>query len=94
VRRLLLAAVLALLLASCSSDNYRDIEGVPSQNPEKVEVWNNVDGHPNLVTICIHGAAFITTTREHNAYSREESLDVTCPTQTTYEQRSGPADKG
>jgi hypothetical protein len=78
-RRLVVLAALAALVAGCSSNNFRDVEGVPSNDPDKIEVFNNVDQHPNLVVVCIHGVAFVTTTREYNAVTRVEKLDRICP---------------
>jgi hypothetical protein len=58
------AAMLAL--AACSSDdaNSHDIKGVPWKNPDKIEVYANVDGHPNITRLCIGGVAFATTSRD------------------------------
>jgi hypothetical protein len=75
------AMVLAgTVVAGCDSvNNFRDVEGVRSQDPDKIEVYNNVDQHPNLVMVCIHGVAFITTTRDYKPFEREEDLDRNCP---------------
>jgi hypothetical protein len=43
--------VAALALSGCGSNNFRDIEGVPSQRPDEIKVFNNVDGHPNVVKL-------------------------------------------
>ena len=74
-------AVGGLLLGACSSrDNFRDVEGVRSQRPDSIEVFSNVDRHPNIAKICIDGVAFATTTREGNsAINRVEGWDKTCP---------------
>jgi hypothetical protein len=68
-------------LAACSpGNNFRDIEGVDSQRPDSIEVFSNVDRHPNIAKLCIDGVAFATTTREGNsAIMRVESWDDTCP---------------
>jgi hypothetical protein len=78
-RILLVLALAAVLLAGCGSDNFRDLNGIPSRDPDKAEVYNNVNGHPNLVMVCIHGAAFITTTRDYKPFEREPDLDRNCP---------------
>ena len=78
------AAVVAtggLLLGACSpGNNFRDVEGVKSQEPDTIEVFSNVDKHPNIAKLCIDGVAFATTTREGNsAIMRVEAWDATCP---------------
>jgi len=75
---ILIALLITLLVAGCSSNNFRDVEGVPSQDPDKIEVFNNVDQHPNIAMVCIHGVAFVTTSREYNALTRVEALDPQC----------------
>ena len=69
------------LLGGCSSrNNFRDVEGVPSKDPDLIEAYNNLDGHPNIAKVCIDGVAFATTTREaHAAIQRVEAWDPTCP---------------
>jgi hypothetical protein len=79
-RRLILLTLAAALLTGCGpGDNFRDLEGIASRDPDKVEVYNNVDQHPNLVMVCIHGVAFITTTREYHPVERVPELDRQCP---------------
>lgn len=79
MRRILVCIALLLTLAGCGgSNNFRDVEGVESQDPDKIEVFNNVDEHPNIVMVCIHGVAFVTTTRDYNAITRVEKLDAQC----------------
>lgn len=72
---------LALALGACSSgNNFRDVEGVPSKNPDLIEAYNNLDGHPNIAKVCIDGVAFATTTRDAQAaIQRIEAWDATCP---------------
>lgn len=76
-----LAAVVLLvgLLGGCGRDNFRDVKNVESRDPDKIELYNNVDKHPNIVMICIHGVAFVTTTRDYNAVQRVPELDRNCP---------------
>lgn len=62
-----------LVMAGCGSEGsfsnsfsggFRDLEGIPPQDPEQVILMNNVDGFPNVVAVCVEGAGFATTTRE------------------------------
>jgi hypothetical protein len=77
------AAAVLIALAGCSgaggtfgADNFRDLEGVPSMDPTRVAIVNNVDGHPNLVAICIQGVAFVTSSRDYgDAVNRVPELD-------------------
>lgn len=75
VRRTALAAAAALALAGCGSNNFRDVEGVTSRVPPKIEVWSNVDNNPNIVMVCIHGVAFATTTRDYASVMRVPEWD-------------------
>jgi hypothetical protein len=77
-RRLLLLPLAVLALAGCGSNNFRDIEGVDSQNPDSIEVFNNVDLHPNIAKLCIDGVGFATTTRDYNAVTRVPEWDAQC----------------
>ena len=74
----------AIALGGCTpGNNFRDVEGVDSQDPDKIEAYNNLDGHPNIAKVCIDGVAFATTTRENNAaIQRVEAWDKTCPEHT------------
>ena len=73
--------VAALTGAACSpGNNFRDVEGVDSQDPDLIESYNNLDGHPNIAKVCIDGVAFATTTRDAQAaIQRVEAWDSTCP---------------
>jgi len=76
----LVAAAAGLLLAGCGRDNFRDVEGVPSKDPDSVVLWNNVDGHPNVVRVCLDGVAFATTTRDYgDSIMRVPEWDSKCP---------------
>jgi aspartokinase len=80
MKRVLVAVALIAVLAGCdSSNNFRDVEGVASRDPDKVEVYNNVDRNPNVTMICIHGVAFVTTTRDYDSILRVRELDRQCP---------------
>lgn len=69
----------AALLAGCSGSNYRDLEQVPLTEPQQVEIYANLDGHPNLVRLCIDSKAFITTTRKGGAaWRRADYFDDWC----------------
>ncbi len=70
-----LAAV--LLLAGCDQQQLRDLEGVPQREPDKAELYTNVDQYPNIVRICIDGVAFATTTRDYQPVMRVPEWDTT-----------------
>lgn len=72
-----LATVLTVV-AGCGSNNFRDVEGVKSRKPDKIENYNNMDGHPNVGRICIDGVAFYTTTRDFKAIERVPEWDGWC----------------
>jgi hypothetical protein len=85
-KRRLLVPVLALAAAAalggaCSpGNNFRDVKGVKSQDPDLIESYNNLDGHPNIAKVCIDGVAFATTTRDAQAaIQRVPDWDKTCP---------------
>jgi hypothetical protein len=67
LRRLAIVPVLTLgiFAAGCGSDNanQKDVKGVPWRNPDKIEVYANIDEHPNIVRVCIDKVAFATTSR-------------------------------
>ena len=74
------AGVVALGAACTPGNNFRDVEGVKSKDPDLIESYNNLDGHPNIAKVCIDGVAFATTTRENNAaIQRVPDWDSTCP---------------
>ena len=81
MKRLAALLVLVGLAGACSSrDNFRDIEGVKSERPDSVRVFNNVDKHPNVVQLCIDGVGFATTTRNYgDALMRVPEWDAGCP---------------
>ncbi len=69
-------AVLVLMvsfLVACGQS--RDVEGVEFRDADRIEGFNNVDEHPNLVRLCIGGLAFVTTTREHIPFERVPEWD-------------------
>lgn len=83
-KRVLLPASAGLVLVvagACSpGNNFRDVEGVDSRDPDLIESYNNLDGHPNIAKVCIDGVAFATTTRDAQAaIQRIEDWDSTCP---------------
>lgn len=74
-RVVVFAAVLAL--AGCGSATNADLTGVPALKPDRVEAYTNIDGHPNLVRLCIGKVAFVTTSREAgNNFLRVPEWDV------------------
>jgi len=62
-----LAGVLAgmFVLTGCGPSNASngDLTGIPAAKPDKIRAFNNIDGHPNIVELCIASRAFITTSR-------------------------------
>lgn len=65
-------------LTGCVGANARDLEGIPPMNPQKIEVYMNVDGFPNVTRLCIAGLAFVTTSRDMDALSRVPQWDSWC----------------
>jgi hypothetical protein len=59
-----LALILTLALTGCTGNSRRDLEGIPNKEPEKAEMYANIDGYPNVVRLCIDHVAFATTTRD------------------------------
>jgi len=78
-----LCSAVVLLLSGCGSNNFRDLEHVPSKDPDTAVVYNNVDLNPNITKLCIEGLAFITTTRDYDNTQRVPEWDATCPKTTT-----------
>lgn len=56
----------------------RDLEGVVIQNPQKAEIYANINKHPNVVRLCIDGIAFYTTSRPPKAIDRVPEWDAWC----------------
>jgi hypothetical protein len=81
VPMLAFTAVATAGLGACSpGNNFRDVKGVKSQDPDLIESYNNLDGHPNIAKVCIDGVAFATTTRDAQAaIQRVPDWDATCP---------------
>lgn len=78
-KALLIAGVCAGVLAGCTpGNNFRDLEGVDSRDPEKALFYNNVDQHPNVGVLCVNGIGVITTTREYDSILRVPELDDWC----------------
>jgi hypothetical protein len=63
---------------TASDQQLRDLENIPAHDPDKAEIFNNVNNYPNLVLLCIHGKAFITSTRDYKPWERETDLDSFC----------------
>jgi hypothetical protein len=69
----------ALLFSGCANQTVRDLEGVPVQEPEKIELYLAPDQFPNIIAMCVHGAGFATTTRQANGVvTRVEAWDAWC----------------
>lgn len=82
MKKLLLIPAVAILgglaLVGCQGSNTRDLEGVPFKEPDKIEVYVNVDGNPNITRLCIGGVAFGTTSRDYGNVFRVEQWDSWC----------------
>ena len=71
-----LAVLTLVALGGCGSSR-RDLNGIPTTDPQKAEMYANVDGYPNIVRLCIDHVAFATTTREAaGAFMRVPEWDV------------------
>lgn len=46
--------------------------------PDRLTVYQNLDGHPTIVRLCIGGLGFVTTTRRYSAYERIPEWDSSC----------------
>ena len=83
MRRAVAAIVLGVAVlstAACGSNNFRDVEGVPSKDPDSISLWSNVDGNPNIVRVCLDGVAFATTNRpDFGSIMRVPEWDERCP---------------
>lgn len=80
MKRLLTGAAFVLALGACSpGNNFRDVKGVDSRDPDLIQNYNNMDQHPNIGKVCIDGVAFLTTTRDYDAVTRVPEWDKTCP---------------
>lgn len=72
-----ITAAVILAVTGCSGANVRDLKGVQGKNPAKTELYINVDGHPNIVRMCIDTLAFVTTSRETDMLMRVPEWDDT-----------------
>lgn len=50
---------------------------MPAKDPDKIELYLNIDQYPNVVRLCIGGVAFATTTRDFTALVRVPEWDRT-----------------
>lgn len=73
-----LAAFLGVAALTGCGANVRDLEGVPIKEPQKIEIYANLDKHPNIVRLCIDGIAWVTTTRELESVTRVPEYDAWC----------------
>jgi hypothetical protein len=81
--KLLTILAAAIVLSGCGTDNFRDVKGVESQDPDYIAVYNNVDKHPNIAWVCIEGVAFATTTRQYDSITRVPEWDHECTLRAT-----------
>ena len=91
MRRIVPLALLMLVVVACQETHLQDIDTEtrwlePSTEPivvkvgppDSIEVFQNVQLHPNLARICIDGIAFLTTTRDFDAVERIPEWDHIC----------------
>ena len=69
---LIIAAV--FLIGGCSKQQVRDLEGITVKEPQKVELYTNVDQYPNVVALCINGVGFVSTTRDYTSLQESPGL--------------------
>lgn len=92
MKRLAALTVLLLLLTACQETHLQDIDTetrwlelstesivVKVGPPDSIEVFQNVQLHPNIARVCIDGVAFLTTTRDFDAIDRVPEWDAFCP---------------
>lgn len=56
-----------------------DLKHVPFYSPDYAVGYNNVDGHPNFVILCVMGEAYLTTTRDFTSKERKAEWDYGQP---------------
>jgi hypothetical protein len=78
VKRTIFIIIGLILLSSCSSDNFRDVENIPSDQFTSYHLYSNIDQHPNLAVVCIDKVAFVTANRDYKPWNREPDLDYKC----------------
>lgn len=74
----LLLGLIVLLIVACQPQQQRDLKDVPIVQPEKTELFVNIDQHPNLHIVCLEGVAFVTANRDYKPWNREPDLDKVC----------------
>jgi hypothetical protein len=72
------AVAAAAVLAGCSNQTVRDLEGVPVREPDKSEIYVNVDQFANVARECIDGVAFAFTSRDYAPILRVPEWDDWC----------------
>ena len=78
VKKIAVLGIIALSLTGCTS-TLQDLEGIQAQHPDKIEVFQNADLFPNIELFCIHGVAYLITTRDYAPVQRAAELDKVCP---------------
>lgn len=73
----LLAVVAAAALTGCGAQR-QDLEDVTIKQPDKYELYVNIDTHPNVARFCIGGVAFASTSREYTSVMRIPEWDEWC----------------
>lgn len=72
------AVTVVAVTGGCDQAEERDLEKIIQQQPQKAEIYSNVNKHPNIVRLCIDGVAFYTTSRDFNAIGRVLEWDAWC----------------
>jgi len=57
------ALVTTFVATGCGDANKADLKNVDGKKPDHIEVYINVDDHPNIARFCIGGVAFASTSR-------------------------------
>lgn len=63
ITALVVAAVTVAALSACGHDNFKDVKNVHNVHPDYIVNVENMDRHPNIGMLCIHGAGVLTSTR-------------------------------
>ena len=59
---------IVMVLTSCSGTPQNDdLNNLNPQYPNYAALYINVDGHPNIVMLCVQGVGIMTTTRQYGS---------------------------
>lgn len=83
-----ISIAVALIAVGCTGQNSfngggaaKDVKKIQPKNADSYELINNVDKFPNVVIVCVHGVALVTTTRDASQAALQHivELDRNCP---------------